>query len=40
MNTRILLTRPERLTVLQLSILRSDAVLRDRYNARYNVAFY
>jgi hypothetical protein len=39
MNARILNTRPERLTYLQLTTLHGNAVLRDRYNHRWNVAF-
>lgn len=39
MNTTILRTRPERLTLLHLSILRANPALRDAYNHRWNVAF-
>lgn len=32
--------RPDRLTLLQLTTLHADPVLRDAYNHRWNVAFY
>lgn len=40
MNSRILSTRPDRLTVLDLSVLRTNTPLRDAYNRRWNVAFW
>ena len=40
MNTRILLTRPGRLTLCDFMILRGSPVLRDAYKHRWTVAFY
>lgn len=40
MNTSILQTRPERLTLAQLNVLRASDALRDRYNARWNTSLH
>lgn len=40
MCNKILSTRPDRLTTWDLEVLRNNAVLRDAYNRRWNVAFW
>lgn len=40
MKQNILLTRPERLSLVQMLALHEDAVLRTVYNRRWNVALF